>query len=168
MATPSSGDIGMGHFRSEITRGSGQISMTEVRTRYGGSGAISFSSLRKSEGFIITCGYYYASGKPTIEVVGYDIFFGPTGSVSPNESGSALQLGPSNSSQLQSFSSPANTGGVAYLSMSSVSAGYNGSDITRVVTANTSRTVNGGGDATSATFQYQFPPSGTLHCLIKF
>ncbi len=52
MPTPSSGAISMNDMRSEITRATGSaLGMDEIRTRYGGSGAISFSDLYDSEGF---------------------------------------------------------------------------------------------------------------------
>ncbi len=82
MATPASGAISMLDMRNEITRGTGAISMSEVRARYGGSGAISFSNLYKCEGFIVTC------AQRIDKFASLDGWFPllDTGSVSPAES----------------------------------------------------------------------------------
>jgi len=80
MPTPASGAISLGDMRTEITRGTGAISMSEIRTRYGGSGAISFSDLYDSEGFTITTGSYRSK---FINQDGYNSLVAYIGSVSP-------------------------------------------------------------------------------------
>ena len=156
--------------RTHINRATGSsISMDEMRTRYGGSGAISFSDLYKTEGFTITCGvftskffsyngYYHASG---------------VGSVSPAEVSSHLQFAANSYLELMYAitSTPANT----QVSLSSdaaangqgITTGFKGTDITRIVTANTSRTVTASANA-SLSFTYTMPGTGTIHCLVKF
>ena len=60
MPTPTSGAISMNDMNVQITRASGTatISMDTIRTRYGGSGAISFNDLYNTEGFTLTCGVF--------------------------------------------------------------------------------------------------------------
>jgi hypothetical protein len=48
-----------------------------------------------------------------------------------------------------------------------ITAGYKGGDVTRIVTANTSRTLGANTDS-SRSFTYDMPSSGTIHCLVKF
>ena len=172
MATPASGAISMNDFRTEITRATtSSISMSEVRTRYGGSGAISFSDLRKVEGFTITCGTYTSK---FFTADGYDSLFG-FGSVSPTEENSLVKIA-ANSYMTGFYSAPAGTSTTAQLSLSSnnsyggatgFTTGFNGTNVTRIVTANTSRSL-GASSNTSRSFTYDFPASGTIHCLVKF
>lgn len=170
MATPASGAISMDNMRDEITRGTGAVSMSEIRTRYGGSGAISFSNLYASEGFTVTCGTY------TSKFYSVDGFYPITsiGSVSPNESGGLIQFAAN--SYLWQFVSTAGGSTDGYGSLSSngmggsstgITAGYEGTDVTRVVTANVSRTIVSTNPA-NFSFTYDFPSSGTIHCVIKF
>jgi hypothetical protein len=169
MPTPSTGAISMLDMRNEITRGAGAISMSEVRTRYGGSGAISFNDLRNSEGFIITCGTYsdkFGSFDGWSKITS-------TGSVNPNESNGTVQFA-ANSFLWEGTSSPAGSSDGRFgiydsnsTLGSNVTVGFRGFDVTRAVTANTSRTITNS-STTSVDFDYGFPASGTVHCLIKF
>lgn len=172
MATPASGAISMNNFRTEITRAtSSSISMSEVRTRYGGSGAISFNDLRKVEGFVITSG---TKNDKFASYDGYDSLFA-VGVVTPTDSNALLSFA-ANSWLSSIYSTPAGSfsSSTIYLSSSNTYAsytgfttGFKGSDITRIVTANTSRTL-GASANTYKSFTYDFPSSGTIHCLVKF
>ena len=173
MPTPASGAISMDNMRDEITRGTGAVSMSEIRTRYGGSGAISFSDLYASEGFTVTCDRYV---NKYFSFDGWHNSFA-TGSVSPNEGGGLIQFAAN--SYLYQMNSTAGTGadGLGALSSNGVggsttgiTAGYQGTDVTRVVTANVSRTLDTWATSSTAAFYfgYDFPESGTIHCLIKF
>lgn len=171
MPTPTSGAISMLNMRSEITRGAGAISMTEVRTRFGGSGAISFGDLRKCEGFIVTCG---TISDKFFSFDGFHKFIGPTGSVAPAEANGTVQFA-ANSFLSQINSSPAGAGSGAVVGFAdstsgttdNITAGFRGTDVTRIVTANVARTV-GDKFTTVASFTFDFPSSGTVHCLLKF
>ena len=172
MPTPASGAISMNDMNVQITRagGTATVDMNTIRTRFGGSGAISFSDLHDCEGFTVTCGTYSSK---FISFDGWNVFLG-TGSVSPNESSGHLQFAAASFlAQMESFAGTndsaalmiySDTGGATI----GVTAGYKASDITRVVTANTSRTLTGTPDDNSRNFTYDFPASGTIHCLIKF
>lgn len=171
MPTPSSGTISMDNMRDEITRSTGSVSMSEIRTRYGGSGAISFSDLYDCEGFVVTCGTY------TDKFFSADGFYRlfSTGSVAPNESNGHLQFA-SQSFLDGAYSSPAGSGTSAVFSFSNssstigrsgITVGYRGTDVTRCVTANTNRTKTADSEFT-ASFSYDFPASGTIHCLVQF
>jgi hypothetical protein len=169
MPTPTSGTISMLNMRTEITRGSGAISMSEVRTRYGGSGAISFSALYKTEGFVVSCATYsdkFFTGDGWFQVFSF-------GSVTPNENNGHVQFA-ANSFLGGAYSTPAGSGADGAFAIygntafsGGVTSGFRGSDVTRVVTANTSRTITGVSE-TQTLFSYDFPASGTVHCLIKF
>jgi hypothetical protein len=178
MPTPTSGAISMLNMRTEITRGTGAISMSEVRDRYGGSGAISFNSLYKTEGFVITAGQLVSK---FFTINGYNAGGGSfltVGSVTPQESNNRVQFAAAaflqsiDASAGQSNSnvriSPDNTGGA---NGNAVTAGFKVTDITRCVVANTSRTL-GTAAANNTTslllISYQMPSSGTLHSLIQF
>lgn len=175
MAIPASGAISMNDMNVEITRAAGtaSVSMTTIRTRYGGSGAISFSDLRKSEGFTITC------GTVTSKFISVDGYFPtaspPVGSVSPNESNGFVQFAAN--SYLSLMASGNGTDAQASIGIMSdnnfgsagVTTGFKATNITRVVTANTSRTLGwAAADDNTAYFTYDFPTSGTIHCLVKF
>lgn len=170
MPTPASGAISMNDMNVEIVRASGTatVDMSTIRTRYGGSGAISFNDLRKVEGFTVTCGTYSS------KYLSYD-GWNPgtsTGSVSPNEVSGTLQFA-ANSYLLNMTASigsatdagmqiSANTSG-----STGVTAGYRGDSVTRIVTANTSRSIVSSSEQATG-FTYDMPSSGTIHCLIKF
>ncbi len=179
MPTPASGTISMNDMRTHINRAtSSSISMSEMRTRYGGSGAISFSDLYDTEGFIITC------GSTTTKFGTADGFddssFSPIGSVAPDEGNGRVQF--ASASWLQGFYSPAYDNTIAGVVLaqnstadvangSQVTAGYKVTDLTRIVAANTSYSINSatsGDDISSAFITYNFPSSGTVHCLLKF
>lgn len=162
----------MNDMNVEILRagGTATISMDTIRTRYGGSGAISFNDLRKSEGFTVTCGTY------TSKFISFDGWSTPlgTGSVSPNESSGYLQFAAASFMGLMSAGTGADTSAGLVINADTagatlgVTAGYKASDISRVVTANTSRSLTGTPDDNNRQFTYDFPSSGTIHCLIKF
>lgn len=171
MPTPSSGAISMNDFRTEITRATGSaIGMDEVRTRFGGSGAISFNDLYKCEGFTVTCGTVTSK---FFSADGFNVFLA-IGSVSPAESNGQVQFAAN--SFLASFQAGTGTDTSATVGIYSnngggaagVTAGFRGDSITRVVTANTSRTITGYTDENTRSFTYDMPSSGTIHCLIKF
>jgi len=164
MPTPASGTISMGDMRSEITRGASSISMDEVRTRAGRSGAISFNQMYDCEGWAQTNGQ--VSSK-------YVTFYGwrddalpfSCGSVTPDESsGQVIIVTGRNLVGFSRTTSVANT----TLNMSGGSVtGYNAGNITRFVSANVSRTFTTSGD-TTLTAVYAVPNSGTTHCMIQF
>ena len=185
MPTPGSGAISMNDMNTEILRASGTatVSMSTIRTRYGGTGAISFADLRKAEGFVITCGVYstkvgnnegfaaYANLPPEFSF----------GSVSPNEGDGRVQFA-ANSWLMSAFSeggSPTNSV-IALAPASSntdvangnqVTAGFKVTDLTRVVLANTLYTITSAissNDYSQAYVTYDFPDTGTVHCLLKF
>ncbi len=172
MPTPASGTISMDDMRTHINRATGSaISMSEMRDRYGGSGAISFSNLYDTEGFTVTCSSYTSK---FVNFEGWSQIFA-VGSVSPNEANSTVQVaansyiyqlyagtGASTASQMN-FAD--NNGGVT--NVNSITAGYRGTDVTRIVTANTSRTITSSSNNAIA-FTYDAPTSGTIHCLVKF
>ena len=182
MPTPGSGAISMNDMRTHINRATGSsISMTEMRTRYGGSGAIAFSDLRKAEGFTINPVRVYVSGKIAQNTDGWAEGFSPQGSISPNENNGRLQFADA-SFLLQVLEDNIFNPGTTQLAITqnnsigfgdgtAVTAGFKATDITRVVIANTSRTITSAtsDSGTSAAFiSYDMPTSGTLHCLIKF
>jgi hypothetical protein len=140
-----------------------------MRTRFGGSGAISFSDLYKCEGFTVTCG---TQTSKFFSFDGFNHFLG-VGSVSPAESNGQVQFaansflgqmtagtGTNDSASIFLY---ANNGG----QLGGVTAGFRGDSVTRIVTANTSRTL-GGANENDRFFTYDMPSSGTIHCLIKF
>ena len=185
MPTPASGAISMNDMRTHINRAtSSSISMSEMRARYGGSGAISFSDLYDAEGFTINPARYYSSTKFfTSNNDGWSSggFPGVFGSVSPSESNGMVQfasssylkwvyednvfdpnsttLGIDNNTDPDDFSdSNGNT----------ISTGYKGSDITRVVLGNTSCSIVSAANTFVTVSPNDMPTSGTVHCLIKF
>lgn len=173
MPTPASGTISMGNMNTEILRagGTATVDMNTIRTRFGGSGAISFSDLHDCEGFTVTCGTY------TDKFISADGFLRVfnTGSVSPDEGGGMIQFA-ANSYLSGMSSQPAGTGSAADISFSTstnpfdstgITAGYAGTDVTRIVVANTARSIVGS-SAIGTNFTFDMPASGTLHCLIKF
>ncbi len=172
MATPTSGTISMLNMRSEITRGTGAISMSEVRTRYGGSGAISFNQLYACEGWIQTNGQTVTK---FVTINGWNYLSGPTGSVAPNDTGDnrVIVVSAAPGSRLEGNF---NAGGNNVLDIgnnsagSTLSSGFTGTDVIRIVLANTNQT----GTITSQTttsVQYSggtIGTSGTQHCLVQF
>jgi len=171
MATPASGAISMLNMRSEITRGTGAISMSEVRTRYGGSGAISFNELYASEGFVQTNGQ---TSTKFVTFNGWHAFQGPTGSVTPNESGGTVVIVSSapGSRIYANFQVSGQTNNSLILSNTSggatLSSGWTGTDIIRMVCGNTARSIVSQA-TTSVSWQgLTMPSSGQLHNLVKF
>lgn len=172
MPTPASGAISMNDMRTHINRATGSaIGMDEMRTRYGGSGAISFSNLYNSEGFTVTCAAYTSK---FVNFEGWSTVFA-VGSVSPNEVNGTVQVA-ANSYIYQLYSGSGasttaqmnfadNNGAVA--NVNTITAGYRGTNVTRLVTANTSRTITSSSN-NGVTFTYDAPTSGTIHCLVKF
>lgn len=184
MPTPASGQISMNDMRTHINRAtSSSISMSEMRARYGGSGQISFSDLRNAEGFTITAARYYTTSKffsANNDGWGSGGFVGTFGSVSPNESNGMVQFA-ANSYMKYLYEDNLFNQGTTSLGIkennnnddyndgngNTITAGYKGSNITRIVIANTSYSITGSGN-TFATVSYNMPTSGTLHCLVKF
>jgi len=184
MPTPASGAISMNDMRTHINRATGSsISMSEMRDRYGGSGAISFSDLYDAEGFTINPARYYASGKFfSANNDGWSAGGFPTafGSVSPNESNGMVQFA-ANSYLKWVFEDNLYNAGYTDVGIihtndpdnfddafgNTITAGYKGGDITRIVLANTSYSITAAGN-TGASVSYNMPISGTVHCLVKF
>lgn len=182
MPTPGSGAISMNDMRTHINRATGSsISMSEMRTRYGGSGSISFSDLRNCEGFTIDPVRVYVSGKLSQNTDGWTAGYSPQGSISPNESNGRLQLA-SASFLLQVMEDNIFNAGTTQLEFTennsvliangdAVTAGFKSTNLTRAVIANTSRTITSATSSSaqcSAYLSYDMPTSGTLHCLLKF
>jgi hypothetical protein len=171
MATPASGAISMNDMNVEITRagGTATISMDTIRTRYGGSGAISFNDLRKSEGFTVTCGTYVSK---FFSFDGWNSGIS-TGSVSPNETSGWVQFAAN--SYLTSMTAGTGSDDIAAIGLAAhtdfttagITAGFKGGDVTRIVTANVSRSLGASADEYRY-FTYDMPSSGTINCLIKF
>lgn len=185
MPTPASGAISMNNMNTEILRagGTATISMDTIRTRYGGSGAISFSDLHDCEGFTINPARYYNSSKFfTANNDGWSAGGFPTafGSISPNESNGMVQFA-ANSYLKWVFEDNLYNAGFTDVGIiqtndpdnfddaygNTITAGYKGGDITRIVLANTSYSISAASN-TGALANYSMPNSGTIHCLIKF
>ena len=173
MPTPASGTISMNDMRTEINRATGSaIGMDEMRTRYGGSGAISFSDLYNSEGFIVTCGRYTSK---FVNFDGWWTIFAGVGSVNPAESNNSLQVA-ANSFVISVRANGNTSSDTAFLALGSIpgaagnnaaiTTGFRGTNITRLVTANTSRSITASSND-SVSFAHDIPSSGTIHCLIK-
>lgn len=184
MPTPASGAISMNDMRTHINRAtSSAIGMDEMRARYGGSGAISFSDLYDAEGFTINPARFYSSSKfYTANSDGWSVggLPGDMGTISPEESNGCLQF--ASASFLKwvyedNIFDPNNTAlGIQHntnvddysdTSGNTITAGYKGGDITRIVIANTSYSIISSAN-TFAVVSYNMPTSGTLHCLVKF
>lgn len=177
MPTPGSGAISMNDMRTEINRAtSSSISMSEMRDRYGGSGSISFSDLRNCEGFTANpANYYFSSKYTTLNLDGWDRRVYLFGSISPNEA-NGIQVA-ANSYICASFSSAGTgTDGVLVLyndtGISTTNTGYTsgfaGVNVTRIVTANVSRSITSTYANSNVYFTYDWPTTGTIHCLVKF
>lgn len=174
MPTPGSGAISMNDMNTEILRASGTatVSMSEIRTRYGGSGAISFSDLRNAEGFTVNPANYSSK---FANIDGWDLRVWGFGSISPNEAtgiqvAANCYIGSMTSSQgayddcvINMYS---NTG--LNQANGSFTAGFTSSNITRFVAANTARTLGITSGDGSLFVTYDWPTTGTIHCLIKF
>jgi hypothetical protein len=180
MPTPASGTISMNDMRTEINRAtSSSISMQEMRTRYGGSGAISFSDLYDTEGFQITVG---SETSKFGTANGWSREFGAFGNINPEESGSLGLVQFAANSYALALASDV-TGNV-YISISHVNnalpngdlvtSGYKTTDLTRMVMANTSYSIISATSNSSVSLAYigtayTFPANGTvIHCLVKF
>jgi hypothetical protein len=150
--------------------------MEEMRTRFGGSGAISFSDLYKCEGFVIT------SGSATDKFGTNDGFVDDyIGSVSPDEGSGRVSFAAN--SWLSSCYSPGFSTTVTYIQLEAnsgpgisfngdqVTAGFKTTNVTRVVIANTARSITtqqSNSTISQIEVPYDFPGSGTIHCLLKF
>jgi hypothetical protein len=172
MPTPASGTISMLNMRSEITRGGGAISMSEVRTRAGRSGAISFNQMYDCEGWVQTNGQTVTK---FVTINGWHYQFGPTGSVSPNETGDNRLIIISTGNGSRIFSNHQVSGQACnQLSFqnttqgSTLSSGYAPTNVTRIVAGNTARTLGG----TTSSIRYwtglTMPTGGSLHCMVQF
>jgi hypothetical protein len=172
----------MNDMRTEINRAtSSSISMSEMRDRYGGSGAISFSNLYNSEGFTINPARRSVTGKFAADYDGWSSVSGlENGSISPNEGSGRLQFA-TNSwlAEVQEVSlspgstqisiEPNSTGFTA--NGDGVTGGFKTTSVTRVVLANTSYSItssSSGSGSSNLFVNYDMPTSGTIHCLMKF
>ena len=181
MPTPGSGAISMNDMRTNINRAtSSSISMSEMRTRYGGSGAISFSDLRNAEGFTIDPVRYYADGKISQNTDGWADGITNYGTISPDESAGRIQFaansylfsvvqdnlyGPAGTTSL----SLAEDNTVILANNDAITAGFRSTNISRVVLANTSQSITEANASFSyVSVSYDMPTSGTIHCLVKF
>jgi hypothetical protein len=180
MPTPASGAISMNDLNVEVLRagGTATVAMSTIRARYGGSGSISFSDLRKAEGFTLNPANITISGKFAQNSDGWQD--DSVGSISPDENSGRLQfaansflfsilednLGSPGTTRLQIGQDTA----VIYPSGDQVTDGFRTSNITRLVLANTSYGVTAASNSTFsyADVSYNMPTSGTIHCLIKF
>jgi hypothetical protein len=177
MATPSGPQISMLDMRAEITRGTGNISMSEVRTRYGGSGQINFSDLYKSEGFIVTVGSY--SDKFTNQQ-GFSRHVFIYGSVNPDEAAGQIQFAANSfmrylatgfGTQIQ-LGQTSNT--AINMNGDLVTAGFKATDVTRIVISNTAYSIgnavsNSTVSAATTSAEHTWSVNGTsAHCLVKF
>lgn len=179
MATPASGTISMLNMRTEITRGTGAISMSEVRNRYGSAGAISFSELYDCEGYVYTPGSYRS------KFLNHDGWLvGVIGSVTPAESNSRVQIaaasfiksaysGVNAANTIVHISQNNSVAGLVSGNGDQVTVGYRATDVTRYVQANTVRTIQVVVSNTTASYIIVSGWSGNLqsspqHCLIKF
>lgn len=186
MPTPASGAISMNDMRTHINRAtSSAIGMDEMRARYGGSGAISFSDLYNTEGFTINPARYYSASKFfTANNDGWSSggFPGAFGSVSPAESNGMVQFATNSflkwmyqdnifdpNSVTLGIDNNTNPDDFDDTSGNNITAGYKGGNITRVVVANASLSiVNSGNTFSTVSTTYDMPTSGTVHCLVKF
>lgn len=183
MATPASGAISMNDMNVQITRASGTatISMSTIRTRYGGSGAISFNDLRKSEGFTINPVRVSIGGKFANDRDGWSSITGSTqGSISPDEGSGRVQFAAG--SWIAEVIESSFATGATLISIepnstgyttngNGVTAGFKSTSVSRVVLANTSRSItssDSGAAASNLFVNYDMPTSGTIHCLMKF
>lgn len=177
MATPKTGSISMNDMRTHITRGSGAISMAEVRTRYDSTGALSFNTLRGCEGFTVNPTRLYKPGNKFIGPANNDgwssDFIYGHGSVNPDDGNNSIQITSSSWIYRMEQNNLAGSSN-SYLNISSgtsndslIEVGYRAQDITRVVTANTSRSIVFA-NTVRCRYTYDWPTSGTVHCLIKF
>lgn len=172
MPTPGSGAISMNDMNVQITRASGTatLSMDTIRTRYGGSGAISFNDLRKSEGFTVAPEDF---NNKYLNADGWSA--GSFGSVSPDEGGGRIQFAANSYIGAMYSGDGTNSGGIMYmysdtaLATTGWTSGFAPSNTTRIVTANTSRSITGTSDDIGyVQFTYDWPSTGTIHCLVKF
>jgi hypothetical protein len=182
MPTPASGTISMNDMRTHINRATGSaISMSEMRDRYGGSGAISFSNLYNSEGFTINPARRTVTGKFAADYDGWSSISGLTnGSISPDEGSGRLQFATNSwltevqessfvAGSTQISIDPNSTGYTA--NGDAVTAGFKTTSVSRVVLANTSRSITSNASGASTSYvlvSYDMPTSGTIHCLMKF
>lgn len=177
MPTPGSGAISMNDMRTNINRAtSSSISMSEMRDRYGGSGSISFSDLRNCEGFTANpANYYFSSKYTTLNLDGWDRRLYLFGSISPDEA-NGVQVA-ANSYIISSYSgagTDTNASLVLYNDTSfgttntGYTSGFTAVNVTRVVTANVSRSITGTYANSQVYFTYDWPTTGTVHCLVKF
>jgi hypothetical protein len=173
MPTPLSGTISMDNMRDEITRSTGSVSMSEIRTRSGRSGAISFNQMYGCEGWTQVNGYFaskttqwqgwhpiIASSSVSPEESGGS---GPTGVVfsttSPGSRATAFFKVSTTANSTLSFSN--NTGGIT-----SFTTNYQPSDVSRIVAANVSRSFSTTSGSVSTS--YIVANTGTIHCMVQF
>ena len=173
MPTPSGPTISMDNMRDEITRSTGSVSMQEIRTRAGRSGAISFSQMYNCEGWTQVNAYY--ATKYTTWQGWHPLTTGS--SVSPEESGGSGPAGvvfslTSPGSRATAFFKVSTTAN-STLSFSNNTGGttgfttnYQPSDVTRLVAANVSQSFTT--SSTSVSTPYIVANTGTIHCMVQF
>lgn len=176
MPTPASGQISMNDMRTHINRAtSSSISMSEMRDRYGGSGQISFSDLRNCEGFTANPANYVINSKYySANIDGWDRRIYGFGSISPDEA-NGIQIAAN--SYIGAMGADAGTSS-GYMTLytdtsfdqtnTGYTAGYGAINVTRVVTANVARSITGTYANSQVYYTYDWPTSGTIHCLVKF
>lgn len=164
MPTPASGTISMDNMRDEITRSTGSVSMSEVRTRAGRSGAISFNQMYDCEGWVQTNAQFVSK---YVTFYGWrdDTLIYPCGSVTPDESGGQVVI--VTGRNILGFSRATSTANTTLDMSGSSIPGYNAGNITRFVAANVSRTFTTSGDI-SLTAVYAVANTGTTHCMVQF
>lgn len=177
MPTPGSGAISMNDMRTHINRAtSSSISMSEMRDRYGGSGQISFSDLRNCEGFTANpANYYFASKFFTLNLDGWERRQYLFGSISPDEA-NGVQVAANSYIGASYSSAGTSTDAVLVLynntqfsqTNTGYTSGFTAVNVTRIVTANVSRSITSTFANSNVYFTYDWPTTGTIHCLVKF
>jgi len=181
MATPASGTISASDLREHIIRGTGQVSLSELRTRYGNgsSGEFSFSTLYKCEGWTAPNTYSAFKGSGSS---GWG-----SAAADPNESNGAIEI-VANSFVVRCYNKV-----ISYVTQSnttffmsnipdpfslyaangtSMATSYKTTDVSRIVVANTSRAMGTKtSNNTTATINipsFTMASTGTYHYLVKF
>jgi len=179
MATPASGTISASDLREHIIRGAGQVSLSELRTRYGNgsSGEFSFSMLYKCEGWTAPNAYSVFKGAGSS---GWG-----SAAADPNESNGAIEI-VANSFVVYCFnkviSDVTQSNTTFFMSNipakaraangTSMATSYKTTDVSRIVVANTSRAMGTKtSNDTTATINipsFTMANTGTYHYLVKF
>lgn len=177
MPTPASGAISMNDMRTHINRATtSSISMSEMRDRYGGSGAISFSDLYDCEGFTANpTNYTFVNKYVNLNLDGWDRRMYGYGTISPDEANGIQVAANSYIGGMYSSGGTDSTGTLQLYANTTLdqtntgyTAGYTAVDVTRVVTANVARSITSTFANSTVYYTYDWPTSGTIHCLVKF